>query len=59
MSLSIIIACYNDQQTLKPIIKLIRSQHPNSELIVIDDGLIDGSKEWLTEHSSTFNFILV
>ncbi|RAP25808.1 glycosyl transferase [Candidatus Marinamargulisbacteria bacterium SCGC AG-343-D04] len=58
MNLSIIIPCYNEINTLETVIKRVRQYAPNCELIIVDDGSSDGSKECLTRLQSTYRLIL-
>ncbi len=37
-SLSIILPCFNEQDTIDPLCKQIRFLHPDAEIIVVDDG---------------------
>tara|TARA_B100000131_G_scaffold177595_1_gene171383 strand:- start:3144 stop:3830 length:687 start_codon:yes stop_codon:yes gene_type:complete len=59
MSLSIIIPCYNEKLTIESILTRVRNCQPDAELIVIDDASTDGSKEWLQNHTTIFNFHLI
>lgn len=48
MKLSIIIPCFNEYYTIRQIVEAVRSTpYPNKEIIVVDDGSSDGSKEML------------
>lgn len=48
--LSILIPCFNENETLHTIIKLVNSSsYPNKEIIVVDDFSTDGSREKLIE----------
>jgi glycosyltransferase involved in cell wall biosynthesis len=48
MKLSVIIPCYNEANTVEIIIdRIIKSYKENKQIIVIDDGSTDGSKEIL------------
>ena len=52
MKISIVIPAYNEMQTLPELIELL-SEYPAlcDEIVVVDDGSIDGLKEWKTECS--------
>lgn len=48
MKLSVIIPCYNEASTIGRIIDAVRaSPYPDKELIVVDDGSTDGTRERL------------
>ena len=45
MKLTIIIPCYNEKKTIQKIITKILAINLNKEIIVVDDGSIDGTKK--------------
>jgi glycosyltransferase involved in cell wall biosynthesis len=45
--LSVIIPCFNEQATIGEIIRQVRSSAPEAEIIVVDDGSTDGSRDIL------------
>lgn len=48
MKLSIIIACYNESQTIESLVnKVLGVPYSNKEIIIVDDGSMDGTKERL------------
>ncbi len=48
MRLTIVISCYNVLKTIKKIIEAVRqSPYPDKEVIVVDDGSVDGTREQL------------
>ncbi len=47
MSLSIVIPCYNEQANIDKVIHRLVKYLPDAELIVVDDGSTDGSRERL------------
>lgn len=50
MKLSIIIPCYNEKESLQKLISLVKnSPVSNKEIILVDDGSIDGTKELIKE----------
>ena len=49
MKLSVVIPVYNEIATIKEILNRVRSVPQDKEIIVIDDGSTDGTKEWLKE----------
>jgi glycosyltransferase involved in cell wall biosynthesis len=46
--LSIIIPCYNERETIAEIIQRVQSVVPDAEVLVVDDGSTDGSREILS-----------
>jgi len=49
MQLSVIVPIYNERQTLRAVIRQILAMWPDAELLCIDDGSTDGSREILLE----------
>ena len=48
MKLSIIIPCYNESQTIESLVKTVLDiPYENKEIIIVDDGSTDGTKEKL------------
>ena len=47
MKLSVIIPVYNEQATIKTVIKMIDEVNIEKEIIVVDDGSNDGTRELL------------
>lgn len=45
--LSIIVPCYNEQATITELIQRVQASAPEAEIIVVDDGSTDGSRELL------------
>lgn len=55
---SVILTCYNHIRYLPEALESIRSQtHQDLEIIAIDDGSKDGTREWLTENASDCKLI--
>lgn len=46
-SLSIIIPCYNERATIADILQQVRANAPEAEIIVVDDGSQDGTRDIL------------
>ena len=56
MNLTIIIPCYNEDRFIETVIERVNSQpFTNKEIIVVDDGSIDQTKEKL--ENSSFSFV--
>jgi glycosyltransferase involved in cell wall biosynthesis len=54
MKLSIIIPCFNEIKTIKQILFNVNKSYTNEkEIIIVDDGSIDGTKEFLKTIEST------
>jgi len=49
LSLSIIIPCYNERATVTEIMQRVRACAPDAEIVVVDDGSTDGSRDVLRE----------
>ena len=49
MNLSVIIPVYNEQKTIREILRRVQAVHLASEIIVVDDGSTDGTREILRE----------
>ncbi len=50
MKLSIIIPCFNEIQTIETLLDTVRNApYPDKEIIVVDDGSTDGTREKLSE----------
>ena len=48
MKLSVVVPCYNERETIDEIIAAIRrSGYPDKEIVVVDDGSTDGTREKL------------
>jgi len=48
MNISVVIPVYNEAKTLTEILKRVRATHTASEIIVVDDGSIDGTRDIIT-----------
>ena len=48
MKLSVVVPCYNERETIDEIIAAIRrSDYPDKEIVVVDDGSTDGTRDKL------------
>lgn len=54
MKLSVIMPVYNELQTIEPILKRVDAVGLADEIIVVDDGSVDGTREFLSELASQF-----
>jgi dolichol-phosphate mannosyltransferase len=56
MKLSVIVPVYNEKSTVLEILKRIQSVPVEKEIIVVDDGSTDGTREILEQEGSFYNF---
>jgi len=49
MKLSVVMPCYNERQTIREIVKRVQEQPYDIELLIVDDGSKDGTREILAE----------
>jgi glycosyltransferase involved in cell wall biosynthesis len=47
MKLSVIIPCFNERATIEEILKRVQASAPEAEILVVDDGSTDGSRDIL------------
>jgi glycosyltransferase involved in cell wall biosynthesis len=47
MNLSVIIPVYNEKKTIAEILKRVKAMHLAGEVIVVDDGSMDGTRDYL------------
>ncbi len=59
MRLSIVIPCYNERQTVAGVIQSVQVVVPAAEIIVVDDGSTDGTRDILREVDSRPNLHLI
>ena len=57
--LSVVMPCYNERNTIEEIIRRVIAVPIRTELIVVDDGSKDGTREILTELARELQFKLV
>jgi glycosyltransferase involved in cell wall biosynthesis len=50
MNISVIIPVYNEQNTIREIIKRVKTTEMVSEILIVDDGSSDGTRELLNEY---------
>ncbi len=54
MRLSVIIPCYNEKTTITEIVRRVRAVAPEAEIIIVDDGSRDGTRDGLPALESQF-----
>jgi len=60
LKLSVIIPCYNEKNTILQVIDKVELAEPNEkEIIVVDDGSDDGTREILQKYSLKSNFKII
>jgi glycosyltransferase involved in cell wall biosynthesis len=47
MKLSVVMPVYNEKTTIEEIIRRVRAVDLEKELVIVDDGSVDGTREWL------------
>lgn len=57
--LSVIIPCYNERATVAEIISRVHAVVPEAEIVVVDDGSTDGSREILGALNGTHPYVRV
>jgi len=53
IKLSVVIPVYNEKQTIREIIERVERVGIPKEIIIVDDGSTDGTREWLSEAEAT------
>lgn len=48
MLISVIIPAYNEIDTISPLLEKVKGTPYNKEIIIVDDGSSDGTREWLS-----------
>ena len=59
MKLSVIVPVYNERKTLRTVVDRVLSVPLDTELICVDDGLSDGSREILLELQNQYRKLRV
>src|SRR5688572_15737662 len=57
--LSVVMPCYNERETIEEIIRRVKAVAIRTELIVVDDGSKDGTRDILTALAKELDFKLV
>ena len=57
--LSVVMPCYNERETIEEIIRRVKAVPIRTELIVVDDGSKDGTRDILTRLAEELKFKLV
>ena len=48
MNVTVVMPAYNEIDTIQPILDRVKSTGIPAEIVVVDDGSTDGTREWLT-----------
>jgi glycosyltransferase involved in cell wall biosynthesis len=59
MKLSVIIPIYNEKNTLEEIIKRVQDTRLASEIVLVDDGSVDGTREIVKKYEEKVDFVVV
>ncbi|MGD2163232.1 MAG: glycosyltransferase family 2 protein [Anaerolineales bacterium] len=54
MKLSVIMPVYNELETIEPILKRVQAVGLADEIVIVDDGSVDGTREFLAELAPQF-----
>lgn len=57
--LSVVMPCYNEQETIETIVERVKNVPLRTELIIVDDGSKDRTREILAELQKKFDFKLI
>ncbi|MCC6155872.1 MAG: glycosyltransferase family 2 protein [Candidatus Hydrogenedentes bacterium] len=57
--LSIIVPCFNERPTIEVILRRLRDTLPDAEIVVVDDGSTDGSREIATSLAEALRLRLI
>ncbi len=57
--LSIIVPCFNERPTIEVILRRLRDALPDAEIVVVDDGSTDGSREIATSLAEALRLRLI
>ena len=59
MKLSIVIPVYNEKRTLCEVIRRVKAMDMEKEIIIIDDGSTDGTRNLLKEYEEREGYTVV
>jgi glycosyltransferase involved in cell wall biosynthesis len=59
MRLSVVIPVYNEQETIREILRQVRAVGRADEIIVVDDGSMDGTRDILREEEKQGDIVLI
>ena len=57
--LSVVMPCYNERNTIEEIVRRVMAVKIRIELIIVDDGSTDGTRDLLTKLKDQYNFNLI
>ena len=57
--MSVVIPCFNEKATIIPLLKSVLAAPFDKEVIVVDDGSTDGTREVLRDHASALDGVCV
>ncbi len=59
LKVSVIIPCYNEKETIQEIVRQVVAVGAASEIVIVDDGSTDGTRDLLPELEQTYDIVRV